>query len=286
MKFPNRLLLGLFIFAPKNKKTERKLKIMKKRNFVVSLLTALMMMGIMCTPAFAATESQLSLDTDSVALTKMLLDAEAGSIVVNAYGNSTADVRAKMSEIQAYVDAVSTTSTTPSVKGSIIKTDTGNQVRFRIVTGDVENEFSDKEMETLAAAAGSTCESISNYLCQELAYDKQAAASGKLSSTSNQATAKGALASGKAICMGYSNAFCVLAENAGIRSVKVRGHLKDGGYHVLNMVEVDGELFVLDVTANDSWDRYTLFTMEEYAKATGFSPAIDADEAFALKYAD
>ena len=26
--------------------------------------------------------------------------------------------------------------------------------------------------------------------------------------------------------------------------------------------------------------------MEEYAKATGFSPAIDADEAFALKYAD
>ena len=129
---------------------------MKKRNFVVSLLAALMMMGIMCTPAFAATESQVNLDTDSITLTKMLLDAEAGSIVVNAYGNSTADVRAKMSEIQAYVDAVSTTSTTPSVKGSIIKTDAGNQVRFRIVAGNVENEFSDKEMETLAAAAGST----------------------------------------------------------------------------------------------------------------------------------
>lgn len=86
-------------------------------------------------------------------------------------------------------------------------------------------------------------------------------------------------------CMGYSNAFCVLAENAGIRSVKVRGHVENGTYHMMNMVEVDGELFFLDVTVNDSCGRYTLFTMEEYVKATGFSPVID-DEAFALKYAD
>lgn len=254
----------------------------------MSFILAVMMMCALCTTtsfaATPATQQTLTLSTDPAVIAEELMKSEAGEILVQSAGTSTNEKMQVRRIVQSYVDAVSTTSSTPNVKASIVKSGTDAEMtRFRLVAD--ETTYTEEELAALSAAAGKTVQSINNFVCGKLEYDHEAA-NGPLTQTSTQATAKGALTTGKAICMGYANAFCVLAEQAGIQSIKVRGDMEDGEYHVVNMVLSGDELLVVDVTGNDSGNsaRFLLITMEKYTEMTGFIPNIDVEVAFNLKY--
>ena len=203
-----------------------------------------------------------------------------GDAYVSGVGLSGGDKQQVLSVVQAYVDAVSATSATPTVKGAVVHSGTPDE-RIKLVVLPVSDEFAEAELEVLSAHAGSTTTSISNYLCQRLSYDKEAAA-GKLTLSSPQATARGSIMNGKAVCMGYANAFAVLAERSGIKSVKIRGY-NANGYHVINVVEGG---FVCDVTYADSSgvSNYIMISLEDYCEKTGFRPMVDFAVAFGLKY--
>lgn len=78
------------------------------------------------------------------------------------------------------------------------------------------------------------------------------------SETGNQDSAYGCLVEGKAICEGYSKAFLLLCNRAGIDCTIVTGTaLSDSGEsvsHMWNMVMVDGDWYHIDLT----WDDPTL----------------------------
>lgn len=234
---------------------------------------------VFTTPAFAAerAEPAFTVGSDPAKIAaEMLYD---GNAFVSSYGTSKADKNQVLNLVQSYVDAASAASTTPTVKGSVLNSGKPNeQMKLVLVSG--ENEFTEAELQTLTSKAGKTSESIGNYLCKSLSYDKSAA-SKKLSMTSAQVTAKGSLSGGKAVCQGYANSFAVLAEQAGIRSVKVRGY-NEGVFHVMNVV--DGG-FAVDVTYTDSsGENYIMVPFEDYCKETGFRPVVDFKTAFELKY--
>lgn len=234
---------------------------------------------VFTTPAFAAerAEPAFAADSDPAKIAAEIL--YDGNAFVSSYGTSKSEKSQVLNAIQSYVDAASASSTTPTVKGSVVNSGKSNeQMKLVLVSG--ENEFTQTELQGFSARAGNSAQSIGSYLCQALSYDSTAAGK-KLSLSSPQATAKGSLSNGKAICQGYANSFAVLAEQAGIRSVKIRGY-RDGVFHVMNVV--DGG-FAVDVTYTDSsGDNYIMVPFEDYCKATGFKPAVDFETAFALKY--
>lgn len=204
-----------------------------------------------------------------------------GDAYVLSYGTDMAAKRRVQDTVQAYIDAVSSTSATPIVRGSIIQNGTADEC-LKLALVQINNEFSNAELDGLSAKAGNTAGSISSYLCGRLSYDNSAAAE-HLSQSSKQVTAKGSLQSGKAVCQGYANAFALLADNAGIKSVKVRGYDSNGIFHVVNVVEGG---FVCDITYTDSHGgtEYFMIPLQVYCKQTGFKPIVDFETAFELKY--
>lgn len=199
-------------------------------------------------------------------------------VCIDTFGTDTNAKRSMMMDVQAYIDAVSVTSATPTVKAVVFDGDTENeQMRLSIVYPD--DGFNEDELEALSDQAGFTASSINDFLCKSLSYyegDFQ-----HLSLDSPQATAKGSVKNGEAVCMGYANAFTVLAERAGIKSVKVRGYV-NGTLHIVNVVSGD---LVVDVTWNDKTDnRFLMMPISEYREITGFTPEINYDTAFRLKY--
>lgn len=64
-------------------------------------------------------------------------------------------------------------------------------------------------------------------------------------------TAYGALVDGTAVCEGYSRAMLLLAGNAGLQSVLIRG-TGDGVAHMWNGIRIDGNWYHLDITWCDS----------------------------------
>lgn len=231
------------------------------------------------TPAFAAVrvEPHFTMNSDPAKIADEVL--HDGNAFVFAYGTSKAEKNQIINDVQSYVDAVSASSMTPKVKGSVVNSGKSNEeIKMVLVYG--QDEFTERELRGLTSKAGKTVESISAYLCGELSYDR-AATSKKLSADSPQVTAKGSLSSGKAVCQGYANAFTILAEQAGIRSVKVRGY-NDGVFHVMNVVEGG---FAVDVTYSDSSGKnYIMIPFAEYCKRSGFEPIVDFELAFELKY--
>jgi len=164
------------------------------------------------TPAFAAERIEpaffASSDPAKIAA-EVLYDGNAS---VSSYGTSKSEKSQVLNAVQSYVDAVSASSTTPTVKGSVVNSGKSNeQMKLVLISG--ENEFTKTELQGFSARAGKSAQSIGAYLCQTLSYD-DAAASKKLSLSSPQATAKGSLSSGKAICQGYAISFAVLSEQA------------------------------------------------------------------------
>lgn len=251
----------------------------------LSVILALAAMMATITPAFAAeTTIQPLKEFDASIAAERMLAGE--TVLVASEGTDMAAKRQALAAVQAYVDAISVSSVTPTVKGAIQNVGKQSEMTKFYLAKD-ENEYTDKEMSELSATAGSTVEDINSFLCGKLNYD-HISAKEKLSLNSSVATAKGALDTGKAICEGYANAFTILAEQVCVRTIKVRGTLSNGEFHVMNMVETEEGLMVVDVTINDSSrnnTRFLLCSFEEYARVTGFVPVIDAESAFELKYA-
>ena len=65
-------------------------------------------------------------------------------------------------------------------------------------------------------------------------------------------TCVGALLDGKANCQGYTDAFHLLGTLAGLEVCKVFGTAEGGG-HCWNAVRLDGKLYTVDVTFNDTY---------------------------------
>lgn len=62
---------------------------------------------------------------------------------------------------------------------------------------------------------------------------------------------EGVLLGGKAVCSGYSEAYYLMANAAGLKAKVVTGDA-NGGPHAWNLVQIDGKWLVVDVTWNDS----------------------------------
>ncbi len=232
-------------------------------------------------PAYAEErqESVFVGGSDPVSIAAELLTD--GDAYVLSYGTSLTAKRKVQDTVQAYIDAASSASATPIVRGSIVQNGTANEC-LKLVLVYSGDEFTSDELKGLSAEAGNTTGSISSYLCGRLSYDSGAAAK-RLSQSSKQATAKGSLQSGKAVCQGYANAFALLADSVGIKSVKVRGYDSNGIFHVVNVVEGG---FVCDVTYMDSHGgaQYFMVPLQDYCKMVGFRPAVNFETAFELKY--
>ena len=87
----------------------------------------------------------------------------------------------------------------------------------------------------------------------------------------------GPIVNKEALCEGYSKAFAYLCQSVGINCVCVNGH-GNGGDHVWNMVQVDGNWYHIDVTWDDPITttgeqvrRYTYFLMSDAQILTNHS---------------
>lgn len=77
----------------------------------------------------------------------------------------------------------------------------------------------------------------------------------------------GVFRDGKAVCMGYAQAFTLIAREAGLESIIVGGEVFDGGPHAWNRVRIDGTWKSLDPTWNDDAsdpNRYLLINEGDY----------------------
>lgn len=235
---------------------------------------------VLCT-IFALSTTALAAEASVASdLAKELLNGGHAEITVS----SVDEAKSIRKEVQAYVDAVSTTSETRKVKATISQ---NSQLNMTLEDPQTE-DFSEDEIVALCAEAGTTVESIDEFIKGKLSYDHEAAKnSASLTQSSTQLTAKGALSTGKAVCQGYANLFAVIAERAGIQSVKVRGYA-GSEYHVMNVVRnADGSFMAVDVTSNDSSSRsWSLISFDNYCAKAKFVPTIDVETAFALKYGD
>lgn len=87
-----------------------------------------------------------------------------------------------------------------------------------------------------------------------------------ISARINNWTPYGALIDGVAVCVGYAEAFLVLAHLAGLEAVQVVG-ITDGNGHAWNRVKIDGKWRNIDVTWNDkgnqSSDKWLFLTDAE-----------------------
>lgn len=94
---------------------------------------------------------------------------------------------------------------------------------------------------------------FNDYICQNTEYDKET----ELSHTSFSC-----LVLGKALCEGYSRAFKLLCNKAGIECDLIVGTADDTG-HMWNSVNIDGKHSFVDVTWNDTEnsDRYMYFNI-------------------------
>lgn len=96
---------------------------------------------------------------------------------------------------------------------------------------------------------------INNYLVSSIEYDKEAADQlikyGEVDEKYyNSFNAYGALIEGIAVCEGYSEAFKLLCDRAGIDCIIVTGEL-DGVGHAWNRVRINDKWYDVDVTNND-----------------------------------
>lgn len=67
----------------------------------------------------------------------------------------------------------------------------------------------------------------------------------------NSSSAYGCLVDGEAVCLGYAQAFNIIARDAGMQCVVVTG-TGDGESHAWNQIKIDGEWYNVDVAWDDS----------------------------------
>lgn len=118
-----------------------------------------------------------------------------------------------------------------------------------IIGSIVSDGMSDLEKET----------AINEYLCQNASYDNAALDNAEQNSFQyvdenfyDSFTAYGILVDGVGVCAGYSAAFKLLADAAGVESIVVTGYLDGSLPHAWNKVRIDGEWYIVDSTNNDN----------------------------------
>lgn len=95
---------------------------------------------------------------------------------------------------------------------------------------------------------------INNYLVENCVYDLEAASTEEeldVYAVGSEHLAYGALVEGKAVCDGYSRAFKLLCDKAGIDCIVMSGNA-DGFAHAWNAVKIEDEWYYTDVTWNDN----------------------------------
>ena len=100
---------------------------------------------------------------------------------------------------------------------------------------------------------------INQYLCDTIVYDDAALANAEENDFMqvdeefyDSFNAYGALMNGRCVCAGYSAAFRLLAEEAGLEAIVVTGFLDGTLAHAWNKVKIDDEWYVVDTTNNDN----------------------------------
>lgn len=96
---------------------------------------------------------------------------------------------------------------------------------------------------------------IHDYICQKVDYQGNA----------SDQSIYGALVKHSCVCAGYARAFHYLCHEAGLRCYYVRGNCKALGLdrHAWNIVELDGKLYMVDVTWDDSINGYDYFAVPQ-----------------------
>ena len=91
---------------------------------------------------------------------------------------------------------------------------------------------------------------MSEYEIEKTLHDKLAQKIAYVTGAANAHNAYGALVDGAAVCEGYAEALQYLLQRAGIQSVQVYGSSR-GENHAWNMVRIDGEYYLTDLTWDD-----------------------------------
>lgn len=160
-------------------------------------------------------------------------------------------------EHQAYLDAVSISSTTPKIHAKLYK-------------GDYQEEVEYFEEEAIELPQFTALEDIVQYVYDSLEYDY----------TFTVSSAYEGLRTGKGVCQSYANLFTMLCEQAGIKNVKLRGYT-DSQFHVINIIEGG---IVYDTTWGDTDERWCGMSLEDYCAKANFVPSIDWKTAWDMKY--
>lgn len=114
---------------------------------------------------------------------------------------------------------------------------------------------------------------INEYLCSTIEYDEDALADAEKNNYTSVSeefndsfTAYGALLNGKCVCAGYSAAFKLLADEAGLDSIVVTGMMEGTLAHAWNKVKVEDNWEIVDVTNNDNEYLFNaLLNLPDYA---------------------
>lgn len=124
-----------------------------------------------------------------------------------------------------------------------------NEIVAQIISSDMSDE--EKEL------------AINQYLCDNIAYDEDALLDAQENNFEGVDTkyldsfnAYGALINNKCVCSGYSAAFKLLADAAGLESIVVTGFMDGSLSHAWNKVKIEDEWQIVDVTNNDN--EYTM----------------------------
>lgn len=122
--------------------------------------------------------------------------------------------------------------------------------RVREITDElISDDMSDFEKEI----------AINTYLCENAQYDDAALENAEQYDFAwvdeefyDSFTAYGILVDGVGVCAGYSAAFKLLADAAGLDSIVVTGYLEGSIPHAWNKVKIEDEWYIVDATNNDN----------------------------------
>lgn len=114
---------------------------------------------------------------------------------------------------------------------------------------------------------------INQYLCDTIEYDEAALKNAEENDFksvdeefNDSFTAYGALMNGNCVCAGYSAAFKLLADAAGLESIVVTGLLDGNLSHAWNKVNIEGKWEIIDTTNNDNeYMTNALLNLPNYA---------------------
>lgn len=100
---------------------------------------------------------------------------------------------------------------------------------------------------------------INAYLCENAQYDDAALENAEIYNFMqvdeeffDSFTAYGILVDGVGVCAGYSAAFKLLADEAGLDSIVVTGYLEGSVPHAWNKVKIEDDWYIVDATNNDN----------------------------------